>query len=917
MSPPVSTASSSTSGSIPRSEVRLPKITLPKFAGDVSEWISFRDMFMTTIHNSTTLSDAQKFTYLQSSLVGNAAKIVKSFEITDVNYSIAWDNVMKRYENERELYFSIMRKFISKSSVSSESPSSLRSLVDSTNECIRAIGSLSVADKWDAILVFLIAQKLDPTSRQFWELTLSDTSIPTSKSLIDFIEQRARSLTASGTKPQPTLSEPAQKRPHAFHIQAEKHFKPSCKICNESHPHFKCDTLLNLDVPSRIRKVQESGLCPNCLRSGHDVTSCQSRGSCMKCQRKHHSILHRDPSNVQVNLAHVNSTPKKSTNSIHPSSISSRSSVSTHAARPVQSLSQPTLAKETILATAIVLAKGKLDNWIPLRSLIDGGATASFITTRAMNRLGISARRVSAEIKGFGSKPSGVSNFICEVTFQSRFPKKEQFHLPMYVMDKLTDNIPSAFQSLDSWTHIRNLQLADPKFNQPAEIDILLGADISYYLLSGKVRKKGQHCPVAVHSKLGWIISGTSSAPSNHVQVNCVATRIDESIQKFWELESVPAQRVLTKEEKFCESHFQRHHAREPTGRYVVKIPMKDPIIPLGSSREAAVRRLLQVERRLLPKPKIYEAYVEFMRQYEFLGHMTRIIGPAHANLPKCNFLPHHFVVKDEDTLNKFRVVFDASAKTSSGFSFNEAQHVGPTIQDTLYAILLRFRIHPVGFTADIGKMYRQVLVHPEQRHLQCIVWRESPKYPVQEYMLNTVTYGTAAAPFLATRTLQQLAKDEEATYPLASTIVKRDFYVDDCISGADTPELAKQTVNQLRGLCSSAHMSLRKFSSNCPSILKDIPDELKETQFILSLDEESELVKALGLHWNTKTDEFLFRVTLPSETEKITKRILLSQISTLFDPMGWLAPTIIKTKLMMQSLWKEKLGGTIPFHLI
>lgn len=105
-------------------------------------------------------------------------------------------------------------------------------------------------------------------------------------------------------------------------------------------------------------------------------------------------------------------------------------------------------------------------------------------------------------------------------------------------------------------------------------------------------------------------------------------------------------------------------------------------------------------------------------------------------------------------------------------------------MQRELFEILLRFRKHAVVVTADIEKMYRQVLICPEQRHLQCILWRSNPQDVMRTYKLNTVTYGTASASFLAIRTLIQLASDAESVCPAASKIIHNDFYVDDLLRG-------------------------------------------------------------------------------------------------------------------------------------
>jgi len=88
--------------------------------------------------------------------------------------------------------------------------------------------------------------------------------------------------------------------------------------------------------------------------------------------------------------------------------------------------------------------------------------------------------------------------------------------------------------------------------------------------------------------------------------------------------------------------------------------------------------------------------------------------------------------------------------------SLNDILQVGAAVQQDLYLIVLRFRTHQVCFTADIAKMYHQIIVHPRDRDLQSILWRYSSEEPIQEYRLTTVTYGTSSAPFLATHCLMK-----------------------------------------------------------------------------------------------------------------------------------------------------------------
>ena len=74
-------------------------------------------------------------------------------------------------------------------------------------------------------------------------------------------------------------------------------------------------------------------------------------------------------------------------------------------------------------------------------------------------------------------------------------------------------------------------------------------------------------------------------------------------------------------------------------------------------------------------------------------------------------YLPHYAVFKESSNTTKLRVVFDASTKSTNGYSLNDNLLVGAIIQDDLFNLLLRFRTHTHVIIADIEKMYRQFLI--------------------------------------------------------------------------------------------------------------------------------------------------------------------------------------------------------------
>lgn len=144
-------------------------------------------------------------------------------------------------------------------------------------------------------------------------------------------------------------------------------------------------------------------------------------------------------------------------------------------------------------------------------------------------------------------------------------------------------------------------------------------------------------------------------------------------------------------------------------------------------------------------------------------------------------------MIREQSESTKLRVVFDASARTSSGVSVNNLQMVGPVVQDPLFNILIRFRQHKYVLTGDIEKMFRSVLLRESDRNLQLILWRDSEDKPLRTLRLNTVTYGFASASFLTTRSLWQIG--EECSDQKIKTIIQSDLYCDDLLTGASSEE--------------------------------------------------------------------------------------------------------------------------------
>lgn len=555
------------------------------------------------------------------------------------------------------------------------------------------------------------------------------------------------------------------------------------------------------------------------------------------------------------------------------------------------------------------------------RIICDPGSQVSFISNRFINQLAIRRRPCTIEVEGVGSVTTRTRGLVTLklASINNLFGIEIEFH----VLDTITTPTPVANIAPECWMHLQALDLADPSFGRTGRIDALIGADVWGAIINEGIVRGSMHEPFAQQTKLGWVVFGPATiddttSPSvrslhTHVEEDMATEqRLDAMVRLFCELDHKPDS--TPEEDDICEQIFMATHHRDSDGRYVVQIPFRPDAPTLGNSHPLALRQFYQLEKRLAANPELKAKYIAFMREYIDLGHMVLAMG-KHGHPSQCYFIPHHAV------LAKFRVVFNASAKTSAGISLNETQLVGPAIQDLLVNIILRFRRFAVALSADVEKMFRQVQVDPRHRCWQQILWRESPDEPIQTYQLTTVTYGMACGPYNAIRAMQQCAKDNHGIIPdgnraaTALGSILRDFYVDDYLSSVETSDLAVQLAGDIDAVLRTAKFPLRKWLSNDSATLTRITQTSSPTA---TIELRSAEATVLGLHWDPTTDEFFYRLTMNSEPTK-TKRLILSDTARLYDPTNMLAPVIIVAKVFIQTLWLEGLGwdGELPAVLL
>jgi hypothetical protein len=494
--------------------------------------------------------------------------------------------------------------------------------------------------------------------------------------------------------------------------------------------------------------------------------------------------------------------------------------------------------------------------------------------------------------------------------------------LKCLVIPKITENLPLKTISPSFLEIPKNISLADPKFFESSQIDLLIGAGSFWKLLCiGQVISPRGLTFQRTH--FGFIAGGTFGNPefNNTTTCNLAATikpetNLEKQVQNFWNLEEIPSivgdTEKLSVEEIACERHFQENTTGDSEGRFVIRLPFKNNNLTIGDTKNASLKRFYGIERKLCNDPEMKTQYSNFMSEYLDLNHMEE---SKIANKNECVYLPHHAVVKESSTTTKLRVVFDGSLKSSNGFSLNDNLMCGPVIQPDLFTIVVNFRTYQFVLSGDLTKMYRSVRLHPDDFKHQQIFWRSDPNEPLKSFSLTTLTYGLKPSSFIATRCLQELSNQNNESFPRESEIIRKHFYMDDLLTGSNTASELIDIKNNLVSILNQAKFELRKFQSNEPKVLPVNKSEICDPNVPLNHNENT---KTLGLYWNSTTDTLKYEIKLQNISKKITKRTILSLTAQIFDPLGLVGPIIMKAKMIIQKLWSLKLGWdeSIPMDL-
>ncbi|XP_050417733.2 uncharacterized protein LOC126831129 [Patella vulgata] len=637
-----------------------------------------------------------------------------------------------------------------------------------------------------------------------------------------------------------------------------------------------------MNIDDKRRFVQESRLCFNCLTYGHRAGFCRKRINCDICKGHHATILHQQNPIPQATSCFTNEGKLKSSK-----------------------IGQPFIFGK-------IRNGGKL---LPAIGLYDSGSNGTFVTSTALSKVGITGKSTELGLTTLCKENDSVNSLVTDVEFLSQDEEHLTVLNSVYSLPSLpisTADIPTQ-EDIDSWPHLKGITV--PKLVPGQEVDLLIGNDNSVIFEPLEIRHSQNNGPFAVRTKFGWLINGPFGKNASQ-QRTCNFMRKDVELNQQFEQfcnyefnDSIDDTLVtMSREDSKALSVFEQS-INLVDGHYEVSLPWKHDQLQLPNPRIMAEHRLMLLKRRFLKDAVLFEKYSEIINEL-LSKKYAEVVPPGHIDRANDRvwYLPHHPVVNTKKP-GKLRVVFDCAAKFK-GVALNDVLLKGPDLTSSLVGVLLRFRQGYYALMGDVESMFHQVNVPQDERDVFRFLWWQSNDVNGEliELRMRVHLFGATSSPSVCNFTLRRTAEDNcEAFDSEVVETVQKNFYVDDCLKSLDDENEAISLVDNLRKLLLKGGFNLTKWVSNSRNIIKSI-SETERAKTVKNLDFDGlPIERALGVLWDTESDCFTFNVVL--KEKPISRRGILSILSSVYDPLGFVAPFVLNAKLILQELCRLKLG--------
>jgi hypothetical protein len=718
----------------------------------------------------------------------------------------------------------------------------------------------------------------------------------------------------------------------------------SCAYCkHDNHELDFCFSFLGKPWSERHEFIKDSKLCFGCLKlAGHRSKQCSDRLTCRTCGKSHPTSLHKAQPDTTTMAA-------SSSNSSADSSKNANTSMVSAIAHNSASISDRCRLSTSILPV-YVFSTDCPENKVLVYALLDSMSDICFVSTDVLSQVDSSSASVTIKLATMTSSCSSISCKKSDKLLVQSFYGGPAIQLPStFSRDYIPaerSHIPTPDKALRC-SHLKDIASEIP-VEQQCEVGLLIGYNCPQVFIPRSVISGLDHEPFAIKSDLGWSIFGKTGSqacsdavvtshrvvtlPDNDDSSRSVAFALNSSVKEISSDDVVKAlesdfvekhceEKLLSQDDILFMSILDKGVFQEDSSHYSMPLPFKTrPCLP--DNRKVAEDRLLVLKRKFQKDQEYCKEYVDFMNSIIDAGEAEKVSTCSSCKVGQMWYIPHFGVRHPKK--KKLRVVFDCSVKFQ-GSSLNDNLLQGPDMMNSMIGILLRFRKDQVAILGDIQKMYHQFRVHEADRDFLRFLWFDDESLSnVADFRMNVHLFGATSSPACATYGLRAIAKDycdlENPYSVMARDFILSNFYVDDGILSLPDAKTASLVLAQAREICSKGGVRLHKIVSNSPEVMSSVPVSEHAEGFQNMEFSERDLPneRTLGVHWSVRRDEFEFKLSDKVSDKAVSRRAILSVVASVYDPLGFLAPFILRGKKILQHMCSMNIAwdDSIPSEL-